>query len=218
MLFSEKLFEEVKDIWEDYCLHPFVDELGSGKLDKEKFKFYMIQDYLYLLDYAKVFSLGVAKSNEEKTMAKFSSLAEGTLNTEMKIHRNYMSKLGISNEEVMNTKMSLSNISYTHYMLAVSYTGDILDISVSVLSCLWSYEYIARYLYEKYGILDNFYSEWIEGYISKEYHELTVWLLNLVNENCKNISKAKEEKLKDIFINSSRFEKMFWDMAYNMEK
>ena len=61
MLFTDVLYENVKDLWTSFYSHPFVDGIGSGKLDKEKFKFYMIQDYLYLLDYAKVYSLGVVK-------------------------------------------------------------------------------------------------------------------------------------------------------------
>ena len=181
-LFTEELYENVKEMWDGYCEHPFVDGIGSGELDIEKFKFYMIQDYLYLLDYAKVYSLGAIKSNDEETMAKFTLLANGILNTEMSIHRNYMKKLGITSEEVKNAKMHIDNISYTHYMLAVSYAGGVAEVAVSLLSCLWSYELIGKYLYKKYGIQDNFYADWIRGYISEGYHELNVWLTDLVNK------------------------------------
>jgi len=217
MLFTDELYSHVEKIWGSYYEHPFVDELGSGKLNKEKFKHYMIQDYLYLLDYAKVFSLGAIKSEDEETMAKFSSLAEGTLHTEMATHRKYMERLGITKKEVENAKPALANLSYTHYMLAVSYAGGIIEIAVSVLACLWSYECIGRHLYKKYGIKDNFYAEWIESYISEEYHELTIWLLELVNKYGEGINEKKKEKLIDIFVNTSRFEYIFWDMAYNIE-
>ena len=48
MKFSEVLFSEVKKIWDGYLEHPFVKGIGEGTLDKEKFKNYLIQDYLYL--------------------------------------------------------------------------------------------------------------------------------------------------------------------------
>ena len=64
MQFTDELYLEVKDLWEEFCHHPFVDGIGSGKLEQEKFRFYMVQDYLYLLDYAKVYSLGVIKSDD----------------------------------------------------------------------------------------------------------------------------------------------------------
>ena len=217
MLFTDVLYENVKELWNSFYSHPFVDGIGSGKLDKEKFKFYMIQDYLYLLDYAKVYSLGAIKSTDEETMAKFSSLADGILNTEMSIHRNYMKKLGITNEETANTKMSLANISYTHYMLAVSYAGGVAEVAVSLLSCLWSYELIGEHLYNKYGIQDNFYADWIKGYISDEYHQLNEWLLALVNKHAEGISEERKQKLIEIFVNTSRYEGLFWDMSYKGE-
>ena len=216
-MFSNDLYNYSEEIWLGYNNQPFVDELGSGKLDIEKFRFYMIQDYLYLLEYSKVFSLGAIKSLDEENMKIFSQLAESILNTEMSIHKNYMNKLGITSDDILLAKPSLSNLSYTHYMLAVSHSGDILDISVAVLSCLWSYKLIAEHLFNKYGIQDNFYAEWIEGYISKEYAELNTWLLNLVNKLASEVSSGKKERLNEIFYNCSRFEKMFWDMSYNLE-
>ena len=57
MKFSEELFDEVKEIWDEYLKHPFVKGIGEGTLDKKKFKNYLIQDYLYLKDYAKTTDL-----------------------------------------------------------------------------------------------------------------------------------------------------------------
>ena len=57
MKFSEELFDEVKEIWDEYLKHPFVKGIGEGTLDKEKFKNYLIQDYLYLKDYAKKYTI-----------------------------------------------------------------------------------------------------------------------------------------------------------------
>ena len=66
MKFSQVLFEEVKGLWNEYLEHPFVKGIGEGTLDKEKFKNYLIQDYLYLKDYAKVFAMGVVKASTMK--------------------------------------------------------------------------------------------------------------------------------------------------------
>ena len=48
MKFTDYLFKETKEIFDEYLKHPFLKELGQGILDKEKFKDYLIQDYLYL--------------------------------------------------------------------------------------------------------------------------------------------------------------------------
>ena len=48
MRFTEKLLKESMPIWEKYLEHPFIKEIGEGTLDKNKFKEYLVQDYLYL--------------------------------------------------------------------------------------------------------------------------------------------------------------------------
>lgn len=218
MKFSESLYESVKEIWESYYTHPFVKGIGDGTLEIDKFKFYMIQDYIYLLDYAKVYALGIVKADREDIMQGFSSMVNNILNGEMSIHRSYMKRLGITYEEIENTKASLANISYTNYMLAVSQIGGLPEVSVSLLACMWSYLEIGRNLSKNPGAVDHeFYGEWIRGYISKEYVECTKWLIDLVDELSENLSPRDKERLKEIFINTSKYEAMFWDMSYNKE-
>ncbi|AWI04282.1 thiaminase II [Clostridium drakei] len=219
MNFSDTLYESVKDIWNSYYVHPFVRGIGEGTLDKDKFKFYMIQDYIYLLDYAKIYALGVVKAETEEVMQGFSNMVNDILNGEMNIHRSYMKRLEINSEEIKNTTASLANVSYTNYMLAVSQKGTLGDVAVSLLSCMWSYLEIGRNLSKIPGALEHkFYGEWIKGYISKEYEKETLWLLDLVNNIAKHLSEKELDRLKKIFINCSKYELMFWDMAYNKER
>lgn len=218
MRFSESLYEDVKEIWESYYEHPFVKGIGNGTLEVDKFKFYMIQDYLYLLDYAKVYALGVVKADREEVMQGFSKMVNDILNGEMSIHRSYMKRLGITADEVKAAKVSLSNISYTHYMLAVAHNGSLADLTVSLLACMWSYMEIGRNLSKIPGSIDHeFYGEWIRGYISKEYEACTRWVIDLVDELAVDMSQKELEKLREIFINTSKYEYMFWDMSYNKE-
>lgn len=213
-MFSKELYESAKDIWDSYYTHPFVKGIGDGSLDKEKFKFYIIQDYIYLLDYAKLFALGVIKSKNEADMKKFANLTDGILNSEMGIHRIYMKKLGITKESIALEKPTLDNTSYTSYMLSVSHCGDIKEIAVAALSCMWSYEMIGKKLKKIYGCDHEFYGEWIECYSSDRYEELTNWNIELVEKYCKNLSEEEKEHLKTIFINCSIYEYKFWDMPY----
>lgn len=213
---SMKLYESVKDIWDSYYEHPFVKGIGDGSLEIDKFKFYMIQDYIYLLDYAKVYALGVVKSSKESTMQGFSRMVDNILNGEMNIHRYYMKRIGIGKEEIKNAKASIENISYTSYMLSVSQMGDLMDLTTSLLACMWSYYLIGEKLSKIDGALDNeFYGQWIKGYISSDYERDTKWLVDLLDNLTENISEEKFNRLKEIFINTSKYEYIFWDMAYN---
>jgi len=219
MKLSEILYLSVKEIWDSYYEHPFVKGIGSGELEIEKFRYYMIQDYLYLLEYAKIFALGVVKAKDEDTMRIFAKFVDSILNSETNIHKEYMKRLSISQEEVLNAKPSLDNTSYTNYMLWVSQNEGLLELTVTVLSCSWSYKLIADKLSEMQGSIEHeFYGEWIKGYASPEYNIVNNNIIDLVDRLGENCSKEEIENLKTIFINCSSYEYMFWDMAYNLSK
>ena len=71
MTITERLLSSVQEIWAGYHTHPFVMGIGDGSLDQEKFRYYMIQDYLYLIDYTRVFAVGVAKAKDLSVMKLF---------------------------------------------------------------------------------------------------------------------------------------------------
>ncbi|POF46265.1 thiaminase II, partial [Staphylococcus pseudintermedius] len=95
MKFTERLWQRVQPIWDSYLEHPFVKGIGDGTLDKEKFKHWMKQDYIYLIDYARLFAIGATKATDLEMMTTFGNLVSGTLNTEMQLHRQYAAQFGI---------------------------------------------------------------------------------------------------------------------------
>lgn len=220
MKFTDYLFEEAKDIFNGYLEHPFVKELGEGILDKEKFKDYLIQDYLYLKEYAKVFCVGVVKAETMEEMKFFYDSIKGTMEDETAVHIKYLEEFRVSPKEAENSEINLTNSSYTSYMLGQALTGDIYDIIAAVLPCTWSYNYIGHELYKRYNnkLGNNFYKPWIEVYVDNGYDEFTKEWLDYTNRMCQGLSDDKKKKLKDIFIKSSLYEMKFWDMAYKVER
>ena len=104
MSFSRSLKQKAIKVWEDGYNHPFVQELGAGTLSKDKFKFYLLQDYLYLLEYAKVFVMDMTKADDEKMLSNFSAITTETLVDEMELHHLYKKEFGIREEEVKNVR------------------------------------------------------------------------------------------------------------------
>lgn len=217
MKLTDILYEEVKPIWEGYLEHPFVKGIGDGSLSMDRFRFFMLQDYLYLYDYAKVFALGVVKAQTPELMRHFSSLVFETLNGEMEIHHKYMARLGITKEDVSAVKPSLTNTSYTHYMLTIGQNEGVLELLVSILACSWSYQQIGASLNRIPGASEHpFYGEWIQGYTSVEYVASNQKILDLVNQYGSHCTENEISHLKDIFRNCSRYEAQFWEMSWNM--
>lgn len=216
MKFTERLLEQNLDLWEGYLEHPFVKGIAEGNLVIEKFKYYMIQDYIYLFDYVKVFSLGLAKGESFKDLEIMSGSISAVLWEIENVHKVYMERIGITEEEVESMEAHLDNTAYTKYMLYSGYEGDYFDVLMAILSCAWSYNYIAEYINNENSEAKNheFYGQWISSYISEEFREMNRVIAEKVNELAKEMSAKKLLKGNKIFRNCSLFEMRFWDKAY----
>lgn len=213
---TEALLAATQKIWDSYNQHPFVLGIQDGTLDKEKFRYYIIQDYLYLEDYAKTFAVGVAKAKSQETanlFAKYISVMNGELN----VHQGYLARLGVTQEEVDSTPRSLDNLSYTSYMLRVAYEEGEAEILVAILSCAYSYEIIAKNIVKNNpdSIHDAFYGDWIKGYASEGYAEENIVLLDELNRLTVHYTETQIQHLVDIFVACSRYELAFWEMSWN---
>ena len=216
---SARLRQAADPVWEKCLHHPFVTGIGDGTLDVEKFRHFMLQDYLYLFDYARVFALGVVKARDPELMRTFSRNVDAIMNGEMNIHRAYMKRLGITEEQVFAVKPALDNLSYTNYMLSVAHTGGPMEIVASILACSWSYAEIGQALAKIPGGLDHpFYGEWIQGYASEDYTATNQALMELMDELAAGATEAQIARLTDIFVNCSRYELGFWDMAWELRQ
>ena len=216
MKFSARLREKVNPIWEKTHQHPFVTGLGSGGLPVESFVRYMKQDYVFLIDYSKLFALAAVKARDVETMAAFANLLKETLHGEMDLHRQYAKKFGITNEELEETTPAPNNLAYTRYMLNVAQSGALEELVAALLPCMWSYWEIGTLLAERYPNSSNhlLYGEWVKMYSSAEFGALAAWLIELLDELTEGKPERELAVLEEHFLTTSRFEYMFWDMVY----
>jgi len=219
MSFSRGLKAKAAKVWEDGYNHPFVQELGKGTLDKEKFKFYLLQDYLYLLQYAKVFATAALKSDTEELMTGFTTSQYYILANEMNVHREYMTSFGITKEEVLTVKSSLYNRAYTANMLSYGLTGSLAEVLAAVFPCAWTYADYGKRLKEQYAsqLEGNFYKAWIETYASDGFSDSFEWFYGALDNLVSSMSSEQRKNIEEIFISSVEFEYLFWDMAYKQQ-
>ena len=214
---SRRLQHAAAPIWAACLEHPFVTGIGDGTLAVEKFRHYMLQDYLYLFDYARVFALGVVKTRDPALMRTFAANVDAILGGEMEIHRAYMRRLGITEAQVLSGKPALDNLSYTSYMLSVASSGGLMELVAAILACSWSYAVIGQALAAMPGAAEHpFYGEWVRGYSSEQYAATNQSLIELMDKLAANATEEQAAYLTDIFVRCSRYEKGFWDMAWEM--
>lgn len=217
-MFTDRLYKAAKPVWEASYNHPFVQGIGHGSLEIDKFRFFMEQDYLYLIDYSRLFALGSVKAHDLKTMTMFAELLHSTLHVEMDLHRQYAERIGIPKEKLETVQPAATTVAYTSYMLNVSQRGSLAELIAAVLPCTWSYYEIGTRLKEIPGALDHeFYGEWVKMYCSEEFGELADWLKELMNELAEGKREEELKALEDIFVMTSKYEYMFWEMSERKE-
>lgn len=219
MSFSNQLKQDALEIWERGFHHPFVQEVGKGILPKKTFQFYLLQDYVYLMEYAKVFALGAMKSTSEQQLAYFVEAQYGILKTELDLHRQYMHEFGIQKKEMENVHPSLFNRTYTANMLAVGQTGGHAEIISTILPCAWTYYDYACRLKELYAstLEKNPYRSWIDMYADPAFLKSFEWMFDSLDELIQTKGEIEKQKIKQIFIASVDFEYLFWEMSYHQE-
>ena len=62
MSFFERLKTEASAEWRAYTEHPFTNGLADGTLAEAAFRHYLVQDYLFLIEFARAYALSVYKS------------------------------------------------------------------------------------------------------------------------------------------------------------
>ncbi|MCH8987651.1 MAG: thiaminase II [Chloroflexi bacterium] len=199
--------------------HPFVTGVGDGTLPVEKFKYYVAQDYAYLVDYSRALALASARAPRLDDMSWFAGLLDETLNVEMALHRSYCEEFGISARELEATVASPTTVAYTSFLLKTAHQGSFGELVASLLPCQWGYWEIGDHL-AKRGLPQNapLYAKWIEMYTSEEFAALAHHIRDMAGRIGDEAGPAERDAMGQAYLTSVRLEHQFWDMAYNQEE
>jgi thiaminase (transcriptional activator TenA) len=213
---TDRLWGSIDDIFRAILDHPFIEGLTTGSLERDAFRFYVVQDALYLSDYARALALCAAKAPHEQAIKMFCEHAAGAIAVERQLHEGFFADFGMSEEQVRATEMAPTNLAYTSYLLAVAYGRSFTEALGAVLPCYWIYWEVGKVLVER-SSPDPLYRRWIETYGGEDFAAIVQAVLSLTDEIEMDISPAEESRVMERFKTTSRYEWMFWDMGYRKE-
>lgn len=214
--FSEEIREAAASVWEANFAHPFVRGVADGSLPLESFRYYVMQDSYYLSVFAKVQALGAAKANDLYTSGRMAEHVKGTYQAELGLHERFAKLLDISDAERSRFEPAPTAYAYTSHLMRVAYTGHLGDIVAAILPCYWIYLEIGRRLQgANPGV--QVYEEWIAAYGGEWFEELVREQIDRLDDVAAACSDEDRQRMKREFVLSSRYELMFWEMAYRRE-
>ena len=199
-------------IWGRIIEHPFVLELYGGTLPAEKFRYYALQDYNYLSGLMRCMCV-IASKGDTELMREVLRMAHDEATTELESYERTLASIGLSMDEALKTEPAPTNLAYMSFILTTAYTKSPVEGLTAILPCFWSYADIAET--NKDLLEDNrneIYKAWASVYLERSTKDLVEELRSIVD------SLDDHESASRIFMTASRYEYMFWDMAYKQER
>ncbi len=216
MAFTRELWSSIDGIYAAILKHPFVAGLTDGSLPRESFRFYAVQDALYLRDFARALSLAAARAPRDEWIIMFNEHAAGALRVERALHESFFAEWGLSDRDVLATPLAPTNLAYTSYLLAVAYGRPFHEAVAALLPCYWIYWEVGKEL-ERKGSPDALYAKWIGTYASEEFGGVVRAVLEATDTMAGALGAAERETMRRHFVTTSRYEWLFWDMGWRRE-
>ncbi len=214
MSFMQEILKRNVSIWDNCTDTPFVREIQSGKLPFEKFKQYMIQDSIYLKNYARIYGKAIYHSTTLRDIQVYYSVLNFVTDTESAVRLNYLKQFGMTDDDIEFIVPLPENQDYIDFMLEVAEQGNICEILMAVLPCMLSYSYVFRKVAAAPESKQSRYWDFIQDYANDRYFEDCKAWCEFADTKCDHLPEESKKRLSEIFEKASILELHFWNMAY----
>jgi len=202
--------------WDAYTRHAFVRGLADGTLPESAFRAYLVQDYLFLVQFARAYALAAFKADGPAEMRAAARTLTAILDVEMDLHVRSCARWGLGEADMAATPEAMETTAYTRFVLDSGQRGDALDLAVALAPCVLGYGEIGRRLAGDPATRrdGNAYGEWIDAYAGEDYQAVARDAGAELDRLWRGRGgDARAASLADLFGQATRLEAAFWDMG-----
>lgn len=214
------IFERLKSAaapeWASYVDHAFVGQMADGTLLATAFQTYLVQDYLFLIQFARANALAIYKSRTLADMRAAQAGLSAILDVEMDLHVRLCGAWGLSPDALEAAPEHRATVAYTRFVLDCGLSGDLLDLHVALAPCVIGYAEIAERIAPlgEGAMAAHPYRDWIGEYAGAPYQEVArAARAHLDRLAARSMTEHRFGELAGIFAKASRLEADFWRMA-----
>ena len=203
--------------WPAYTQHRFVQALGDGSLPRAAFLHYLVQDYLFLIQFSRAWALAVTKADTVQEMRHCAATVHALIHDELPLHIGICAAAGLSEDTLFRAEERAENLAYTRYVLDAGHAGDFLDLLAALAPCVLGYGEIGAHLLAQGG--DGPYADWIATYGGADYQALCHAVGGLIDSATmarlgdSPATTPRWSGLCNRFTTATRLEAGFWDMG-----
>ncbi|MDK6830903.1 TenA family protein [Actinomycetaceae bacterium UMB8039B] len=211
MMFTDELWEEIAPIKKAIDQGQFVRGLGDGSLSQDKFNYYMVQDALYLAAYAKALAGLATFAHDPDDLVFWAEASANSIKVERELHASHVDVMAAATP-------SPTCRAYSDFLAAQLASGEYGIAAAAVLPCFWIYQVVGTELLDTAGDLEKHpYGDWIGMYANPVFAEETKIVRGIVDRVAEGVVELQRQRMRDAFVQASRYEWMFWDAAWRME-
>lgn len=211
MSFTDELWADTTAIRTAIDELPFLTELAEGTLDREVFRHYLAQDWLYLRDYATALAHLAVQAPDEPATSFFALAAHGANEEAQRLHATHVT----NPDAVVKSPVCQG---YTDFLLTTGLRSGYAVQAAAVLPCFWIYSDVGQRLWEQAGQQpDHPYADWLAAYGDPIFAEQTDRVRALVDQAAETANPAQREQMARAHRTASRYEWMFWDAPMRRE-
>ena len=169
MSFMEGILKRNVSVW-DKCIDTmFVQDMKDGKLTTEDFKEYIVQDSIYLKNYARVYGKAIYHAETLREIQLYYSILNFVTDTESVVRLNYLRQFGMTDDDIEFIDPLPENHNYIDFLFETAERGNGCEILMAVLPCMLSYSYIFRKLADEPESRKSRYWDFIHDYADDQY-------------------------------------------------
>jgi thiaminase/transcriptional activator TenA len=211
------LWNDITGIYAAILEHPFVTGLTDGTLPADAFSYYVVQDALYLRDYAKTLAIVAAKAPDTAGTEMFARHAAEIITVERLLHDSLLGDLGLDPAAADEEQPAPTTLAYTSYLLATALSGSYAEGVGVVLPCYWIYHEVGKELLRR-GSPNAQYQKWIDTYADDQYGDVVGSVLEVADGLGGQLGPAERALVGRHFRVTAQYEWMFWDAGYRQER
>ena len=214
MSLMENILNLNTPIWDECADTPFVREIQDGTLPLECFKEYMVQDSIYLKNYARICGKAIYHAATLKDIQIYYAMMNFVTDRESLVRLNYLQQFGLTDYDIEFITPLPENRKYIDFLFEIAERSNEYEILMAVLPCMLSYSYIFQKIVVAPKAKTSRYRDFILDYADDLYAaHCRKWCV-FADRKCKNLDGAEKEQLCGIFQRASLLELDFWNMAY----
>lgn len=215
-----RLKHEAGQEWQAYVNHDFIRQLAAGTLPESAFRRYLVQDYLFLIHFARAYAL-LAYKLRTLPEIRAAVVSLETIVRELPMHVAYCAQWGLREEDMACEPEANETLTYTRYVLDVGQSGDVLDLLVALIPCVAGYAEIGQRLRDDPAtvLAGNPYADWIVHYYDGDYlsgARAAIDQLERVGQA--RGAERRFNALSAIFTTATRLESAFWQMGLTPQR